>query len=154
MTYGEVDPRKPSSNAWKSTCYRVSCAATNAEQLISAEPVTLEDGPLYTLLIALGIGTATGTVWGLVINPGAYIVGPLLGGIAFVASFALMSRRLLKQIQPKLVEAQKLAQSNQIRKAIETLEKRQTFLEKKIQKLDDNFMLLVYFDKCISNNSL
>ncbi len=82
---------------------------------------------MYTLFIALGIGVSLSVLWAVVLFPGAYIVGPILGMVAFLIAFALLSRRLMKQIQPKLMEAQKLAQSNQIKKAVETLEELRPF---------------------------
>lgn len=82
---------------------------------------------MYTVLLALAIGIAAGCLWGFVLFPGAYIVGPLFGIVAFLVVFILVSRRMLKQIQPKLTEAQRLAQSGQLKQAVEALEEARAF---------------------------
>ncbi|MCA8960061.1 MAG: hypothetical protein KDC38_06090 [Planctomycetes bacterium] len=77
---------------------------------------------MYTLLIAFACGVGAALFWAIVLFPGAFIVGPLMGLLVSLIVLAVLSRRLLKKIQPKFAEAQKLAQTNQLNRAVESLE--------------------------------
>ena len=65
---------------------------------------------MYTILTALGVGIVSGVIWTLLGLWKTWAMGIVLGLIVFVVTFALVSRRTAKRIEPRFQHIQKQIQ--------------------------------------------
>lgn len=78
---------------------------------------------MYPLLIsgALALSILLGFL--LVPEKPAYVFGPLMGLLAFVPAFLVLTRRMGEKVRPLFEQAQRQAKAGNVPQAIETLEK-------------------------------
>jgi tetratricopeptide (TPR) repeat protein len=77
---------------------------------------------VYTVLLALGVGILSGLVWTLLGLWKTWAMGIVLGSIFSVATFALVSRRTAKRIEPRFQHIQKQIQGGNAKLALKGLE--------------------------------
>ncbi len=77
---------------------------------------------MYTIVISLLIGAASGGVWTALELWKTWQMGILLALIVGLASFVLISRAIAKNIEPRFMAVQKQVQAGQTQLAIRTLE--------------------------------
>jgi len=77
---------------------------------------------VYTILVALAVGVVAGVVWTLLGLWKTWAFGIVLGLVVFVASFALLSRRLAKRIEPRFEQIQRQVQGGNAQLALKSLE--------------------------------
>jgi tetratricopeptide (TPR) repeat protein len=77
---------------------------------------------VYTALVALAVGVLSGLIWTLLGLWKTWAMGIVLGLLVFVATFALLSRRIAKRIEPRFQHIQKQIQAGNVKLALKTLE--------------------------------
>jgi tetratricopeptide (TPR) repeat protein len=82
---------------------------------------------VYTILVALGVGVVAGAIWTLLGLWKTWAFGIVLGLVLFVTTFALLSRRNAKRIEPVFEQVQRQIQGGNVRLALRTLEELMPF---------------------------
>ncbi len=77
---------------------------------------------MYSLLIAGAVALVFFLLWALVPLWGGWGLGLVLGVIAFVVTWVWFARRLRRQIEPRFLQAQRLAEGGRVEPALEILE--------------------------------
>lgn len=77
---------------------------------------------MYTVLVALGVGAVAGLIWTLAGLWKTWAFGIILGLLVAVATFALLSRRTAKRIEPRFEQIQRQIQGGNTKLALQSLE--------------------------------
>jgi tetratricopeptide (TPR) repeat protein len=77
---------------------------------------------VYTILVALGVGIVAGAIWTLLGLWKTWAFGIVLGTVVSVATFAIISRRIGKRVEPVFEQIQRQVQGGNPKLALKTLQ--------------------------------
>ena len=77
---------------------------------------------VYNILVALGVGLLAGAIWTVLGLWKTWAFGIVLGVTVAVATFAILSRRLAKRIEPRFEQIQRQIQAGNAKLALRSLE--------------------------------
>jgi tetratricopeptide (TPR) repeat protein len=77
---------------------------------------------VYTILVGLGVGLVVGAIWTVLGLWKTWAFGIILGIVVAVATFAIVSRRIAKRIEPVFEQIQRQIQGGNAKLALRTLE--------------------------------
>jgi tetratricopeptide (TPR) repeat protein len=77
---------------------------------------------VYTIFVALGVGIVAGVVWTLLGLWKTWAFGIVLGVVVAIATFAILSRRMAKSLEPRFEQVQRQIQGGNTQLGLKTLE--------------------------------